>query len=341
MTMEDDDSGQSPMSRIRQRLPTDEIDVRPPAVRDRLSSLSPDRGPSTTAIRGRLNVDTWKQPHRGMIPDVRGRLSGSSNETDDGVWLSTRFDPPSIRTELSRPKLTSRVPRPQIRGRFESPTNVRGFPSTILQREISISDATYREAIPDSVRNRLLGTDVRNRVASADVRSSVSVPDPEEYILEREGIDPETRESRTTKPEYFVGVIPESHDDVLEVLKSDSDFGPSYMTYPKFLTDEDEDFRIEATSIWVYRSWAFAHFQLHVPLFEPPGEDAVYVFYHHEYNWIRHPSIHKESDYLNPEWQRDRVVELFEEAGLEINTCGTFDANDYEIAARYCREGRT
>ena len=173
---------------------------------------------------------------------------------------------------------------------------------------------------------------VEQRLGSASIERP-SLPDTEAMILEREGIDRETHESPTTTPEYFVGVIPESHDTVLEQLE-ESAFGLSRVTYPKILDDDEFDIRVEAASVWVYRSWSLSHFQLHVPLFEIPGEEGVHVFFHHEYNWLRHPSTHKEGEYLNPVWGREQVLELFDEAGLTVQTSDDC-ADPNEFAATY------
>lgn len=126
-------------------------------------------------------------------------------------------------------------------------------------------------------------------------------------------------DARTTTPEYFMGVIPESHETVRAALV-ESQFARSYVTYPKVLTDESGGVKRKAASVWVYRPWPLSHFQFHIPLFDVPGEDAVYVYYHHEYNWLRHPLEHLDAEYLNPRFERDRVVSLFESAGLTLRT---------------------
>ena len=247
-------------------------------------------------------------------------------DADKSPPIQERLSVPNVDGSLTRDRLSGRVPRPAL---------PEVSPPTLEPRLPSVS---VRNRLPTpAVRERLSTSDVRGRLNATAVRPpSVSLDSAEAYILEREGIDPETHESRTTSPEYFVGVIPESHETVSETLSS-SDFGQSYITRPKFLVEEEFGIRREASSIWVYRDWSFSHFQLHVPLFELPDESGVYVFYHHEYNWLRHPTIHREGEYLNPEWDRDRVVELFDEAGLEIRTCGELDSR-FEVATTYCQE---
>ncbi len=308
-------------SRVR-RLSNSSFEIDSPAVRERLPSVDTDAF-QPPAVRERLSFGNRFSPSSGdgnrPFARIRDRFQSDSESlpSSDG----------SIREQLPRPTLPSpTLPQPQVRSRLSAPRVRERLPATDVSAQLP----------RPQIRPQLSASEVRDRLAETDFKPSL--PDTEEYLLEREGIDRDTHESRTTKPEYFVGVIPDPHETVADALSADSDFGPSYMTYPKFLTDEEFDIRVEADSIWVYRSWSFAHFQLHVPLFTLPDENGVYVFYHHEYNWIRHPSIHKEADYLNPEWGRDRVVELFTDAGLEMQTGEQIDSSAYPMAAAYAQE---
>lgn len=156
-------------------------------------------------------------------------------------------------------------------------------------------------------------------------------------------------DGETTSPEYFVGIVPESHETVRERL-ADSRLGVSYASYPKHLPDEELEC-LEKSS-WVYRSWSLSHFQLHVVLFEAvPAESdridgPVYVFCHHEPNWLRHPVRHLRRGYLNPAWGRNLTVELLESCDLPVYTCGEINPGGehpgdehtgYQRAWEYCR----
>lgn len=141
-------------------------------------------------------------------------------------------------------------------------------------------------------------------------------------------------ESSTTTTEYLVGVIPSSHSTVASEL-SETELNASYISYPKRLAGNaaalvrsDGSHPVSASSSWVYRPWLFAHFQLHVFLFENATSSQVYVFCHHEPNWIRHPISHLKLEYLNAEWGRMQVVELFEETDLSLRTCCAFDPEE-------------
>lgn len=166
---------------------------------------------------------------------------------------------------------------------------------------------------------------------------SDSVPSPQRLLYgETDGVP--DRDSPTTTPEYFVGVVPQPHSEVVSMLE-DCPLQRSYVTHPKVLSDDEFDVHQSAASIWVYRPWSLSHFQWHVPLFELESEDAVHVFFHHEYNWLRHPAEHLDADYLNPEWGRDRVLDLFETAGIHIEPCCSVNSESHELAAAYCTCG--
>lgn len=309
-------------SRVR-RLSNSSFEITAPDVRGRLPSVDTD-AIQPPAVRDRLSFGSRFSPPTGEGHRPFGRLRDRLQSDAESATSSDG----SIREQLPRPTLPSpTLPNPRLRSRLPAPR--------VRERLSPATDVSAQLPRPQ-IRPQLSPTEVRERLTETELKPSL--PDTEEYLLEREGIDRETHESRTTKPEYFVGVIPEPHQTVADALRADSDFAPSYMTYPKFLTDEEFDIRVEADSIWVYRSWSFAHFQLHVPLFTLPEQNGVYVFYHHEYNWIRHPSIHKEADYLNPEWGRDRVVALVTEAGLEMQTGDSIDSSAYPMAATYAQE---
>lgn len=165
---------------------------------------------------------------------------------------------------------------------------------------------------------------------------------PEQSVLPERLVLPERpvlldgfQDAKTTSPEYFVGVVPESHDRIVEKLR-DSTLGVSYVSYPKRPSDDRLD--PSADSSWVYRSWALSHYQLHIVLFEveTAGSDAVYVFCHHEPNWVRHPVGHLRQGYLNPTFGRRRTVELLEAAGLSVDTCPDIDAGTHPPAPEYC-----
>ncbi|MFT4945147.1 MAG: hypothetical protein ACI9K3_001090 [Halovenus sp.] len=258
-------------------------------------------------VRGRLSAPELG----GVTPSgVRERLSLPGIGGGQEAQLRDRLPTPGfgesamVGERLPGFDVRERVPRPAIRSRLTAPTVDLRLPDT-------------------PVRNRLPDGTLRERLSVGDTvggRPSVSLPD-REALGPRRSVERRLADSQTTTPEYFVGVVPESHGTVRAAL-AESGLGRSYVTYPKMLEDETSDIQREAASIWVYRSWPLAHFQLHVPLFEAPDEEAVYVFSHHEYNWLRHPVEHLDAEYLNPEFERDRVVELLESAGLTVRTGG-------------------
>ena len=268
-------------------------------------------------VRGRLPAP--KSGEAGTS-GVRERLSSLGIEGVESTRLRERFPTPGFGGEtavcerLWRLSVRERLPRPGVGGQL-SVAGVSGrLPGT-----------TVCECLSDAVPGAGLA------VQSPSVeRPAVSLPDRLRSVRER------MQDSQTTTPEYFVGVVPESHETVRAALAG-SPLDRSYVTYPKVLNDKTRGVEREAATIWVYRSWSLAQFQLHVPLFEAPEEDAVYVFYHHEYNWLRHPVEHLDAEYLNPEFGRDRVVELLETAGLTVET-GREPKQQYPTGVG-CREG--
>jgi hypothetical protein len=263
-----------------------------------------------------------------------------------------RVSTPNLGERLPTAVLGDRVSPPDIRDRFATPAVRERLPAANLGERLPTPALGGRVSSPD-IRDRFARSVLRERVPTAEFEDSraeiterVSVPeiDPDlaappvalpdsDDIVGREDIEAHVYDTQTTTPEYFVGVIPADHDTVVQQL-ADSEFGVSRITYPKTLAD---DIDYDESSIWVYRSWALSHFQLHVPLFEIEcdGQPVVYVFYHHEYNWLRHPVNHLDAEYLNPDWERDAIVDLIEATGLTVETCADIDG-EYGPAAEYC-----
>ena len=287
---------------LRRRLSSLNMGVDTPTWRDRLPSLHGGQIVPAQTLRKRLSNRSAGERFSPDLPT--GPSRSNLGDRLRSSTLGSRLCCSSLRGYLTRPELGEHLTRPELDEHLTRP---------------ELGEHLTRQS-------------VEQRLGSASIERP-SLPDTEAMILEREGIDRETHESPTTTPEYFVGVIPESHDTVLEQLE-ESAFGLSRVTYPKILDDDEFDIRVEASSVWVYRSWSLSHFQLHVPLFEIPGEEGVHVFFHHEYNWLRHPSTHKEGEYLNPVWGREQVLELFDEAGLTVQTSDDC-ADPNEFAATY------
>ena len=287
---------------LRRRLSSLNMGVDRPTWRDRLPSLHGGQIVPAQTLRKRLSNRSAGERFSPDLPT--GPSRSNLGDRLRSSTLGSRLCCSSLRGYLTRPELGEHLTRPELGEHLTRP----------------------------ELGEHLTRPSVEQRLGSASIERP-SLPDTEAMILEREGIDRETHESPTTTPEYFVGVIPESHDTVLEQLE-ESAFGLSRVTYPKILDDDEFDIRVEAASVWVYRSWSLSHFQLHVPLFEIPGEEGVHVFFHHEYNWLRHPSTHKEGEYLNPVWGREQVLELFDEAGLTVQTSDDC-ADPNEFAATY------
>ena len=287
---------------LRRRLSSLNMGVDTPTWRDRLPSLHGGQNVPAQTLRKRLSNRSAGERFSPDLPT--GPSRSNLGDRLRSSTLGSRLCCSSLRGYLTRPELGEHLTRPELGEHLTRP----------------------------ELGEHLTRPSVEQRLGSASIERP-SLPDTEAMILEREGIDRETHESPTTTPEYFVGVIPESHDTVLEQLE-ESAFGLSRVTYPKILDDDEFDIRVEAASVWVYRSWSLSHFQLHVPLFEIPGEEGVHVFFHHEYNWLRHPSTHKEGEYLNPVWGREQVLELFDEAGLTVQTSDDC-ADPNEFAATY------
>ncbi len=128
-----------------------------------------------------------------------------------------------------------------------------------------------------------------------------------------------TERSQTTTPEYFLGTVRCDHKTVIRTLH-ESGFGVSYVSYPKTIADDDVAYA--SKSSWVYRRHILAPYQTHIIIFETDDEAPVlYIFYHHEYNWIRHPIRHLRKEYVSPENSGEHVLRLLESAGLDVNTC--------------------
>lgn len=86
-------------------------------------------------------------------------------------------------------------------------------------------------------------------------------------------------------PEEYVGTIDRDLDAVRSVLE-ELDFEREPIAALKV----HDDGRLSAGS-WVRRESPLATWQLHVALFRTDG-DAVEVFAHREYSWLRHPYKH-------------------------------------------------
>jgi hypothetical protein len=275
-----------------------------------------------------------------------------------GAHLRERL-PTTLGNRISSPDIRDRLATPAVRERLSATELGSSVPSAGLGERLPAA-GLGDSVSPLGIRDRLAGSTVRERVPSAELeRFSPGFEDPTAGLSDRVSVpefdrnlsgpsvalpdsdsivgggDIEARvyDTQTTTPEYFVGVIPADHDTVTGRL-ADSEFGASRVTYPKTL---DDDIDYDESSIWVYRSWALSHFQLHVPMFEVEHGDrpVVYVFYHHEYNWLRHPVNHLDAEYLNPDWERDVIVDLIEAAGLTVKTCAEIDGDDGP-AAEYC-----
>jgi hypothetical protein len=305
---------------LRRRLSSLNMGVDTPTWRDRLPSLHGGQNVPAQTLRKRLSNQSVGERFSPDLPTGPSRSNLGDRLRSSN--LGSRLCCSSLRGYLTRPELGEHLTRPELGEHLTRPELGEYLDQPELGEHLTRPELGEHLTRPS----------VEQRLGSASIERP-SLPDTEAMILEREGIDRETHESPTTTPEYFVGVIPESHDTVLGQLE-ESAFGLSRVTYPKILDDDEFDIRVEASSVWVYRSWSLSHFQLHVPLFEIPGEEGVHVFFHHEYNWLRHPSTHKEGEYLNPVWGREQVLELFDEAGLTVQTSDDC-ADPNEFAATY------
>jgi hypothetical protein len=314
---------------LRRRLSSLNMGVDTPTWRDRLPSLYGGQDVPAQTLRKRLSNRSAGERFSPDLPT--GPSRSNLGDRLQSSTLGSRLCCSSLRGYLTRPELGEHLTRPELGEYLDQPELGEHLTRPELGEHLTRPELGEHLTRP-KFGEHLTRPSVEQRLGSASIERP-SLPDTEAMILEREGIDLETHESPTTAPEYFVGVIPESHDTVLEQLE-ESAFGLSRVTYPKILDDDEFDIRVEAASVWVYRSWSLSHFQLHVPLFEIPGEEGVHVFFHHEYNWLRHPSTHKEGEYLNPVWGREQVLELFDEAGLTIQTSDNC-ADPNEFAATY------
>ena len=102
----------------------------------------------------------------------------------------------------------------------------------------------------------------------------------------------------TQHPAEYVGTVERGLTDFRPDLEAMA-FSPEPIAALKVL----EDGRFSAGS-WVRRQSPMADWQLHVTLFQD-GRDAVDVFAHREYSWLRHPVAH----YRGEGWDTDGGVE--------------------------------
>lgn len=279
-------------------------------------------------------------------------LTGTVSERLRPAKLGEWSRPSTLRSRPSIPKgtdglvserLPGQLPLPDLKVRL-SPVIPDARPDLpVFRPEIPVDGSELPVNRPEtiripsaSVRTRLSAVSLDREQTSSDSRSSLSPPSlpvDGDGITDGDRFESRLYDTQTTTPEYFVGVIPAGHETVVGRLE-DSAFGVSRVSYPKALAEAEAD--CPASSSWVYRSWPLSHFQLHLVLFELPGEEgeSVYAFYHHEYNWLRHPVGHLSAEYLNPEWGRDTTVDLLETADIPIRTCEDIDdryprANDF------------
>ena len=113
----------------------------------------------------------------------------------------------------------------------------------------------------------------------------------------------------TQHPAEYVGTVERSLSEFRPDLEAMA-FAPEPIASLKIR----EDGRFSAGS-WVRRRSAMADWQLHVTLFQS-GSDAVEVFAHREYSWLRHPYKH----YVGEGWDMDagvrRMRSLLEDHGV-------------------------
>jgi hypothetical protein len=295
--------------------------------------------------RNRLDLEWPPERVRRLLPPALRSGEDAENEqapTDS----SERISADALRERVSDADLRDRVATANLRQRVSTGDIRTRVSAAAPDKQVSLADIGDRmpaagigeRVSPTALRSRVTDTAIRERLPAPAIDRDLSAPPVElpdsDDIVDRDRIEAHLYDTQTTTPEYFVGVIPEDHDTVSERL-AESAFGVSRITYPKTLADEDIDYL--ASSIWVYRSWPLSHFQLHVPLFEVTDDDepVVYVFYHHEYNWLRHPARHLDAEYLNPEWGCDEIIDLIEAADLPLKTCADLDG-EYDRAAEYC-----
>lgn len=89
----------------------------------------------------------------------------------------------------------------------------------------------------------------------------------------------------TQHPDEYVGTVQRG----LHEFRSDLE-AMSFTPEPIASLKVHQDGRLSAGS-WVRRASPLATWQLHVALFES-GTDAIEVFAHREYSWLRHPYKH-------------------------------------------------
>ena len=101
----------------------------------------------------------------------------------------------------------------------------------------------------------------------------------------------------TQHPSEYVGTVERSIREFRPALES-MQFTPEPVASLKV----HRDGRLSAGS-WVRRQSTMADWQLHVTLYQD-GRDAVEVFAHREYSWLRHPYRH----YRGEGWDTDGGV---------------------------------
>ena len=110
-------------------------------------------------------------------------------------------------------------------------------------------------------------------------------------------------------PSEYVGTVHRNLDEFRPELET-MEFVPEPIASLKV----HRDGRYSAGS-WVRRNSRFDDWQLHVTLFQD-GRDAVEVFAHREYSWLRHPYKH----YTSKGWDTvagvDRMRRLLSEYGI-------------------------
>jgi len=291
------------------------------------------------------------------LEGLRALVPASTNDHTLASAVSERLPQSVGRSWLPAAALGDRIPVPDLRAKVETSGVIDGLAPGTARNRLPASALTSHFTLP-TFRTDVASRTVGDRLPSisgggslpaamptpADrpALSTPEVPIDHDGVFDREALESRLYDSTTTTPEYFVGVIADSHDSVVDRLES-SQFGVSRVCYPKTLADEDLEY--SAASTWVYRSWPLSHFQLHLVLFELPTDagEEVYAFYHHEYNWLRHPLNHLEAEYLNPEWERDTTVDLLESAGLTVRTCEEIGeqrrqgGEESRRAREYCR----
>lgn len=115
----------------------------------------------------------------------------------------------------------------------------------------------------------------------------------------------------TQHPSEYVGTVQRGLGEFRPVL-ADLEFAPEPIASLKV----HRDGRLSAGS-WVRRRSALATWQLHVTLFQD-GHDALELFAHREYSWLRHPYKH----YTGVGWDTasgvERMRSLLDDHGIQF-----------------------